>query len=90
MLLGSENDVEIQWKKMPKKFDCIEEGEMKEYVGYMGQNQAERSLKMMQPVLIQSFEDEIKTPTGCRSVISAVTGSILVKGDPKNTMTSER
>ena len=48
-------------KENAKKNDCPEECEMKEYVGCKIEcNQVERSLKMTQLVLMQSFEDEFE------------------------------
>ena len=68
---------------MPKKFDCMEEDELNEYVRCkMVHNQEERPLKMMQPVLIQSFEDEFEIPRGHHLVTPAVPGSVMMKWDP--------
>ena len=68
---------------MLKKIECPE-GEMKEYVGCkMVCNQTERSLKLSQLVLIQSFKNELEKPLDHCSVISAIPGSILIKCDPK-------
>ena len=75
---------------MIKKFDCMEEGEIKEYIGCkVVCHWAEKSLKMTQPVLIQSFEDEFEIPEGCHLVTTAVPGSILMKYDPKKNLTLE-
>ena len=44
-------------------FDCDDVGEMKEYVGCKIERDVEgRSLKLTQPVLIQSFEDKFDLP----------------------------
>ena len=44
-------------------FDCEDVGELKEYVGCkIDINNYNQSLKITQPVLIQSFEDEFPLP----------------------------
>lgn len=59
--MGDQKCIEIQGRKMLKKCDCMEEGEMTECVGNKIEcNCAERSLKMSQPILMQSFEDEFE------------------------------
>ena len=65
---------------MPKKIDCMEEGEMKvcvecKIVCY----QAERSLKMMQLVYIQSIEDEFEIPGSHHSVTPTLLVTIFMK-----------
>ena len=46
-----------------QKVDCRKEGKVKEYVWCkMVHNEAARSLKMMQPILMQHFGDEYKIP----------------------------
>ena len=73
---------------MLKTFDCTEDGEMKEYVGWkMVHSQAERSLKMMQPVLMQSFTDKVMIPGGHHLVTQSILGSILMICDPKKKLT---
>ena len=75
--------------KNTRKFDCMEECEMKEYVGCkMVCKQAERSLKMMQTLLIQSFEEEFETQGSHHFVMPLV--SILMNCDLKNKLTSGR
>ena len=62
-MLGNAKGVEPQWKKRRKKFDCTEEGEIKEYVGCkIVYKQMEMILKITQLVHIQSFEDEFTMP----------------------------
>ena len=41
------------------------------------------SWKLTQPVLIQSIEDEFEIPVSKQSITLAVSGSILMKCDPK-------
>ena len=70
--------------KMLSKFDCIAEHEMKEYVKCKKvNNQGEKLLKMMQPLLIKSFENDFEIPGCCCSVTPAVPGSILMKHNPR-------
>ena len=65
------------------------EGEMKEYVACkMVCNQAERSLKMMQPVLIHNFE-VFRIQGSHHLVTPLVPGSILIRYDPENELMSK-
>ena len=53
-------------------------------------NLAERSLMMMQHVLMQSFKDEFEIPEDYWLVTVSIPGSILMKYDPTCKLTSER
>jgi hypothetical protein len=49
--------------KMKKEFDCDDQGELKEYIGCKVDHDMENgSIKLMQPVLMQSYEDEFDLP----------------------------
>jgi hypothetical protein len=49
--------------KMKKEFDCDDQGELKEYIGCKADHDMENgSIKLMQPVLMQSYEDEFDLP----------------------------
>ena len=73
-------------EKMFKKFNYME-GAMKKFGCKMVCNQAERTLKKMQPVLIQSFQDEFKTPGGHHSVRPTVLRSMLMRCNQKSKLT---
>jgi hypothetical protein len=46
-----------------KEFDCDDQGELKEYIGCKVDRDMENgSVKLMQPVLMQSYEDEFDLP----------------------------
>ena len=64
---------------MLKRFDCDDIGEVNEYLGCkIDINKEEGSLRMTQPVLLQSYSDEFNLPeTGRVSNIPAVAGSVL-------------
>ena len=70
---------------MLKRFDCDDIGEVNEYLGCkIDINKEEGSLKMTQPVLLQSYSDEFNLPeTGRVSNIPAVAGSVLSPEVPK-------
>ena len=48
-------------KEMKALFDCDNVGELKEYVGCKVENSGKR-IKLTQPVLMQSYEDEFDLP----------------------------
>jgi hypothetical protein len=62
---GKQKDVVTSKKQMMDKFDCDEIGNMDEYVGCkLKRNYEERSLKLMQLVMLQCFTDEFELPAG--------------------------
>ena len=83
---GPKRQCEVQQKarsQMKQEFKCDDQGEMKECAGCkLDIDREERSLKMTQPVLLQSFQDEMKiTPDGASNT-PAIPGSVLMEGDP--------
>ena len=78
--------------KMMTLFDCDQLGEMKEYVGCkIERNWIDRWVKLTQPVMIQSFRDEFELDDhGKVPKTPAEPGSVLSKGENKNTVSKER
>jgi len=75
-ILGTRAGVEATKTELFKHFECDDTGEMKEYVG----NKVERmdgSLKLTQPVLLQSFTDEFVFQRDHKIKNPAVPGSVL-------------
>jgi hypothetical protein len=71
--------------EMMSRFDCDEVGEMKEYVGCKVDRDWEKgTLKLTQPVLLQSFTDEFELPEGNCPNTPAVPGDVLRKGEPED------
>ena len=63
LLVENKKSIEFWQKKIFKKNDCIDEGEVKEYAGFkIKWNKAERSLKMMQSIFIKHVENEFEIP----------------------------
>eukprot|EP00173_Palmaria_palmata_P004456 Plantae.Rhodophyta-Palmaria_palmata.ctg6115.p1 GENE.Plantae.Rhodophyta-Palmaria_palmata.ctg6115~~Plantae.Rhodophyta-Palmaria_palmata.ctg6115.p1 ORF type:complete len:181 (-),score=23.44 Plantae.Rhodophyta-Palmaria_palmata.ctg6115:48-560(-) len=63
-----------------KEFDCDEQGEVKEYVGCRVEYDKEKQfMRLTQPVLVQSFEDEFELPKGGSVNTPSIPGSTLVK-----------
>ena len=81
LVVGSKKGVEIAKKQMLDRFDCDDVGNMDEYVGCkIDRNWADRSLKVTQPVLLQSYTDEFELPKEAPA-IPAEEGQILLPGD---------
>jgi hypothetical protein len=69
--------------KFKQQFECDEVGELKEYVGCkIDYKPSDGTLKITQPVLIQSFTDEFKLPSGDFPNTPAVPGEVLHRGKP--------
>jgi hypothetical protein len=63
-------------------FACDDQGEMTEYIGCkIDYNKNDRYMKILQPVLIQSFEDEFGVSSGEPIATPAVPGTVLTKGE---------
>ena len=78
-------------KQMTQLFNCDDTGEMQEYVGCkIKRNIEEGWLKIMQPVLLQSLNDEFDLPKGADPKTPAVPGSILHKTETKSVLTSNQ
>jgi hypothetical protein len=77
-----EKAIEEGRKCLKKHFDLDEVGEVKEYVGCkVDYDREKRVLKLSQPVLVQSFEDEFELPSE-EFVTPAAPGESLCKGEP--------
>ena len=75
----------IAKKQMTDRFDCDEIGNMDEYVGCKVERDYEnRSIKLTQPVMLQSFVDEFDLPSGPVPNTPAVPGETLVKAKPED------
>jgi Reverse transcriptase (RNA-dependent DNA polymerase) len=88
---GSERDVIQGREELKKHFALDEIGEMMEYVGCkIDYNKEEGSVKITQPVLIQSLKDEFDL-TGVRESTStpAAPGSILIDTEAVKVDTEE-
>ena len=81
MSCGHKNDVDEGREALKQFFDLDEVGELKEYVGCKVEYNREKGyMKLTQPVLIQSFEDEFELPSQVYKT-PAAPGNILVSGD---------
>jgi hypothetical protein len=71
IIIGSKDVVDREKKKMMQLFECDDVGPMEEYVGNKIDIR-EKTMKLTQPVLLQSFVDEFNgRPARCRSSISS-------------------
>ena len=90
LIAGSKEQVLKAKAEMKQLFDCTEVGELTEYVGCkIEHNKEERWMKLTQPVLLQSFEDEFdldEQRPNPRTPMEA--GQVLSKedGQPKETV----
>jgi hypothetical protein len=82
-VVGTKEAVAIAKKQLTSKFDCDEIGNMNEYVGCkVDRNFDNNSIKLTQPVMLQSFADEFPMCLdGRASFTPAIPGEHLVKGD---------
>ena len=68
---------------MQTHFECDDTGELKEHVGCKINCKPHRGyLRVAQPVLLQSFEDEFNLPKGGAPTLPASPGESLTKGEP--------
>ena len=59
MTCGPDREVDRERKRMMEKFDCDDIGEIKEFIGCkISRKKKKRSMRITQPVLLQSFNDE--------------------------------
>jgi hypothetical protein len=74
--------------EMKDLFDCDDIGELQEYVGCkIVHDQANRSVKFTQPVLLQSFRDEFQIPDSVHHETPASPGEVLRGGEPEIILT---
>jgi hypothetical protein len=75
---------------MMEGFDCDNIGELKEYIGCkIDYNKKEGSMKITQPVMIQSFEDKFNLPEGKAANTPALPGSVLTAGQERDQVAPE-
>jgi hypothetical protein len=85
LVAGKKNGVYEAKAAMMDRFDCDDIGELKEYIGCkIDYDKEEGSMKITQPVMIQSFEDEFKLPEGKASNTPAIPGSVMTEGEEKD------
>ena len=78
IVAGKPESVQGAKEMMKTQFECEELGELNEYVGTkIDHDKADRSMKLTQPVLLQSFEDEFDMPKEKWSM-PAAPNSVLV------------
>jgi hypothetical protein len=88
LVTGKKEGVLSAKRQMMDRFDCDEVGELKEYVGCKIDYIANvGSVKITQPVLLQSFKDEFELPGGDVPITPAVPGDVLRGGEPKDYVT---
>jgi hypothetical protein len=82
LVVGKKKGVIIAKGQMTARFDCEEIGEVDEYVGCkVERNYEENSIKLTQPVMLQSFVDKFDLPNGPALNTPATPGGALVKAD---------
>ena len=85
LIAGKKEQVVEAKQQMMSNFDCDEIGELKEYVGCkVEHNHEEGFIKLTQPVLLQSFEDEFDLPEGKLPKLPATPEQVLQQGDKKD------
>ena len=76
--VGHPKDVEEARDRMLQEFDCDDIGKFEECIGCkIDINREERSLRITQPTLIQSFEDEFGAKASDGMSTPAIPGSVL-------------
>jgi hypothetical protein len=89
-VVGDRRGVEIAKKEFMERFDCDDIGNMDEYVGCkLVRNHEERWIKFLQPVLLQSYEDEFELPEEKKPAIPADGGQILTPCDVEDGVSPE-
>jgi hypothetical protein len=77
LVVGKKEGVLKAKKQMTDRFDGDEVGELKEYIGCkVDYDPIGGHVKITQPVLLQSFVDEFKLPTGDVPITPAVPGDV--------------
>jgi hypothetical protein len=90
LCVGKPQAVEAFKVLMSKEFDCDELGELKEYVGCkVDYKMGDDSVKLMQPVLLQSFKDEFDLKPNRTPKTPAIAGNILKRGAKEEYVCSE-
>ena len=67
------------------KFECDDIGEVKEYLGCkIDRNWKDKQVRLTQPVLLQSYEDEFELPPTGRSTNTPTLGGSVLSPDVPN------
>jgi hypothetical protein len=85
IVCGKEEGVVKAKSEMIERFDCGDIGELNKYV-VCKIDSDEGSIKLTQPVTIQSFEDEFDITNEQYSNTPAIPGSVLSGGEEKDWM----
>jgi hypothetical protein len=83
LVCGRREGVEEAKKGLMERFDCDDLGEMTEYIGCKIERDKD-SMRLTQPVLLQSFEDEFNLPSGKPTMTPAEPGKTLHSGDSED------
>ena len=90
LVAGKEQGVLKAKASMMKLFDCDDVGPLKEYVGCkIDYDQEAGTMKLTQPVMIQSFKDEFELPEGNASNTPAIPGYVMSEDEIKNQVNDE-
>jgi hypothetical protein len=82
---GKDEGVKKAKAHMMDLFDCDDVGELKEYVGCkVDYDRNAGTMKLTQPVMIQSFQDEFELPEGKSSNTQAIPGTVMSEGEVIN------
>ena len=86
LVVGSRKAVGIAKRMLMNRFDCEDIGIANEYVGCkLTRDHEHKWMKITQPVLLQSYEDEFDLPENeCKT--PAVPGQVLMKCDRKDAL----
>jgi hypothetical protein len=89
LIAGPESVVKKEKEKMKQLFNRNNIGELQEFVGCtIVRDRAERSVKITQPVLLQSLTDKFVLGS-TKHETPATAGDLLRKGDKKDFVSSE-
>ena len=88
LVCGKKEGVLAAKKQLMDRFDCDEIGELMEYIRCKI-DKGDRWMKLTQPVLLQSFEDEFELPEGKSPNTPAVPGEVLRSGMETSMMSGE-
>merc|ERR1712127_842330 len=89
LIVGNEKVAAETKAKLMARFECSDEGELKEFVGNKIDRTTDGGLKFTQPVLIQSFDDEFDLPKQ-KFTTPAKAGDMLTKCEQKDSLSPER
>ena len=91
LCIANPQRVEHEKNTIMQHFKCDDVGPVKDYIGCkLEVNDNDRSIKMTQPVLVQSLSDEFEDiPQGANPLTPARPGNILTKGDESDKLNPE-